>query len=257
MSGFSSSFSLFGFAFWLIILFAAPFIVYFFNKNSIKEQRLKRTLITFTICFSTAIIFIAAAYVKSRLANPGFETTEKPVIYLYPRQATNVSVTLKYGGILTCTYPDYKSGWSLTAYPDGELLNSADNRMYRYLYWEGKTDFKNWDMTKGFVVPGKDTERFLKKILPELGLSNNETNDFIVYWLPKMQMNKFNLIHFADNKEYGKLANLVINPKPDSVIRVFMVYKPLNKRIDIPPQSIKSYARKGFTAVEWGGTEYK
>jgi hypothetical protein len=43
-----------------------------------------------------------------------------------------------------------------------------------------------------------------------------------------------------------------VNPLPDSMLRVFMVYKPLEEFIEIPPQEIKSFERTGFTVVEWG-----
>ena len=48
-------------------------------------------------------------------------------------------------------------------------------------------------------------------------------------------------------------AKLVITPKPDSLLRVFMVYKPLQQKITVPEQELKPFTRKGFTVVEWGG----
>jgi hypothetical protein len=77
---------------------------------------------------------------------------------------------------------------------------------------------------------------------------------FIVYWYPLMQNNKYNLIHFAD-REYTDNVQLKIIPKPDSVLRVFMVYKPLEKPIKIEEQKIRPFERKGFTVIEWGGTK--
>ena len=50
---------------------------------------------------------------------------------------------------------------------------------------------------------------------------------------------------------------LEVNPKPDTVIRVLMIYKPLNKKIKVKEQKIITPERKGFTLVEWGGTELK
>ena len=35
---------------------------------------------------------------------------EKPVIYLYPEEVTDVTVQLDYDGQLTCTYPAYENG---------------------------------------------------------------------------------------------------------------------------------------------------
>ena len=58
-----------------------------------------------------------------------------------------------------------------------------------------------------------------------------------------MQNNKYNLIHFSD-EQYTNNAPLTINPKPNSILRVFMVYKPLEKPIKIEEQEIKPFERK-------------
>ncbi|MBU3158534.1 hypothetical protein KPL37_01950 [Clostridium frigoris] len=71
-----------------------------------------------------------------------------------------------------------------------------------------------------------------------------------------MKENKYNLITFA-GKEYASLAKLNITPKPDSMLRIMMVFKPLSKSIDVKKQELKPFIRKGFTVVEWGGTEIK
>lgn len=181
--------------------------------------------------------------------------TEKPVIYLYPTSEQTVSVKLDYKGKITCTYPEYKDEWKVKAQPDGTLTNISDNREYSYLYWEGILDNK-WDMSKGFVVKGNETERFLQEKLEYLGLTPREYNEFIVYWLPIMQENKYNLITFAGD-DYETIAQLKITPQPDSILRIMMVFKPLDKPIKVEEQELKPFVRKGFTVVEWGGTEVK
>jgi hypothetical protein len=180
---------------------------------------------------------------------------EKPVIYLYPAQKTDVKVKLDYRGELTCTYPVYQNGWEITAFPDGKIINKADQQEYSYLFWEGKDNIE-YDLSKGFVIKGSDTTAFLKQKLEVLGLTPKEYNEFIVYWLPQMQNNPYNLITFQ-NETYTDNAKLSITPKPDSMLRVFMAYKPLDKFVEIPQQKLKSFERKGFAVVEWGGTQVK
>jgi hypothetical protein len=58
-----------------------------------------------------------------------------------------------------------------------------------------------------------------------------------------MKDNPYNLIHFA-GKDYTDTAPLTITPKPDSILRVFMAYKPLSEKIDIPEQKILPFDRK-------------
>ncbi len=181
------------------------------------------------------------------------EEDKKPVIYLYPEEETEVSVRLDYAGDLTCTYPKYHDGWEVTAYPDGRLINHEDGLEYSYLFWEGVSDVE-YDMSRGFVVKGEDTERFLREKLAYMGLKPKEYNEFIVYWLPQMEKNKYNLISFQSDA-YTDNAVLRIDPKPDSVLRVFMAYKALDEKIEVPEQELKPFERKGFTVIEWGGTE--
>lgn len=179
-------------------------------------------------------------------------TAVKPVIYLYPAVTTQVDVSLDYIGRLTCTYPDYDGGWHVTADPDGTLTNMADGREYSYLYWEGAADTK-YDFSRGFVIKGEDTAAFLQEKLAGLGLAPKEYNEFIVYWLPRMLENPYNLITFQD-EEYTDTAVLSITPEPDSILRVFMVYKPLDQYEEIEEQILPGFERKGFTVVEWGGS---
>ena len=182
-------------------------------------------------------------------------TAVKPVIYLYPTEVTNVSVKLDYNGSLTCTYPNYHELWRVTAYPDGTLINQEDGKEYSYLYWEGVDDIA-YDFSKGFVVKGSDTAAFLQEKLAYLGLAPKEYNEFIVYWLPKMQNNPYNLITFQ-GAAYTDNAVLTISPEPDSMLRVFMVYKSLRQPIKIEEQILTPFDRKGFSVIEWGGSCFR
>ena len=176
----------------------------------------------------------------------------KPVIYLYPEEETDVSVKLILDGKLTCTYPSYNTGWKATAAPDGTLTDSK-GQTYNYLYWEGETNAQ-WDMTEGFCIKGEDTAAFLEDALEKLGLNRKEANEFIVYWLPLMEQNPYNIISFQTDI-YTDTAELQIDPAPDTMIRVFMTFKASDYMIRLLPQKLTALERSGFTVVEWGGTE--
>ena len=177
----------------------------------------------------------------------------KPVIYLYPEKETSVSVDLDFHGSFTYTYPYTKDGhWDVVAKPDGTLTNKVDGKEYSYLFWEGVTSEFTPDFSEGFCVKGEDTTAFLQKVLPKMGLTPKEYNEFIVYWAPLMQNNPYNLISFQ-TENYEEMAPLHVNPAPDSMFRVYMAYKPLTKPVSIPEQNFTPFERKGFTVVEWGG----
>ena len=183
------------------------------------------------------------------------EATKKPVIYLYPEQETDVHVELELTeSELNTTYPKYDNGWDVTAYPDGMLLNKADDSHHKYLFWDAVNCRTRFDFSKGFCVAGSDTESFLKEKLTYIGLNEQEMNEFIVYWLPLMEHNAYNLISFQGDA-YTNSAKLKITPTPDSECRVFMAYVPLENAVAIEPQQLEPFERNGFTVVEWGGAE--
>ncbi|MBQ7264022.1 MAG: DUF4339 domain-containing protein [Synergistaceae bacterium] len=62
------------------------------------------------------------------------------------------------------------------------------------------------------IVKGEDTARFLQDALSAMGLSPREYNEFIVYWLPKMQGNAYDLIAFQ-GASYTDHARLTISPR--------------------------------------------
>ncbi len=186
---------------------------------------------------------------------PKPDITAKPIIYIYPEKETEVNVKLDYKGTFTATYPKYPdNGWTMTAKPDGTLTDK-EGKMYYSLFWEGVTD-RTFTLDEGFVVKKEDAAGFLEKSLKTLGLNYKEANEFIIYWLPELEKHPYNLIHFS-TKEYEELAELTVTPAPDTVIRVFMVFKGLDKPVEIKPQTLVPKSRKGFTVVEWGGSEVK
>ena len=215
------------------------------------KQMLKRVLKTVVYL----VIIVSAVFLLMRLVPvETYFVGAKPVVYLYPEEVTRVAVELELPGKLTCTYPAYNDGWTVTAAPDGTLTDE-EGQTYNYLYWEGETA-RQYDLSEGFCVAGADTAALLEEALAQLGLTRREANEFIVYWLPQMEGNPYNLIAFQQ-EAYTESAKLTVTPTPDSILRVFMTWKPLEKSVDIPAQTLPAFERSGFTLVEWGGTEVR
>ncbi len=185
--------------------------------------------------------------------------SDKPIIYLYPEKEQEVEVKIFPKGELEFTYPVYKDSWKYTVTPEGILKDGAKN--YYYLFWEGKHTnnmLTASDRKTGFVIKGSKTQEFFEEVLPKMGLTPTEYNEFIVYWTPLMQNNPYNFIHFMFNDEYDeRVAGIEVSPKPDNMFRLFMVYKPMYAFEKVVPQTLEKANRKGFTLIEWGGTEYK
>lgn len=220
-----------------------------------KKSILSRILIVVVIL----LIIIGGVFIYKEFIIPAITQVieeqffAKPVIYLYPTEEIQAEVSVKFkDGDFTCTYPKYNDGWSVTAEPNGTLYD-IDGNEYYCLYWEGKSNI-NYDMSKGFVVKGDNTADFLREKLLYMGLTPKEANEFIIYWLPQMEKNPYNLITFQ-NEIYSENVELNVNPTPDSILRVFMVYQPLDEYMEINEQELSTFERTGFSIIEWGGSE--
>lgn len=174
----------------------------------------------------------------------------KPVIYLYPTTPTNVKVQV--GAQITKSEPAYANGWQVQAQPNGKLINT-DGLAYDYLFWEGTGNGFYPTITEGIVVPQDQLASTIKLQLKELGLSNKESTDFLEFWLPKLPNTPYTRLTWFTTKQLNELAPLVVWPKPDTIIRVFLDFQGLQKPISIPTQQLTTIPRQGFTLVEWGG----
>lgn len=181
----------------------------------------------------------------------------KPVIYLYPSKPTYVDVKVISTGQVTISDPFYPpDGWkNVFAYPNGDLLYHATK--YRELFYETEvTTYKKPE--KGIVIPSRDLENQLNRILDRLGLIGTEKIEFLEFWVPKLLALKSPYIFFSliDQSEKEKIDKVIILPKPTMSIAFLAYFKPItdpstyNNTLIIPPAPI----RKGFVSVEWGGS---
>ena len=225
------------------------------EENLEEEKKRKKRKKWIILSVVLGIIIIATVVILALIAMAKkSHVVKKPVVYLYPEQTTEVSFRLDLKGKLTTTYPKYENGWKVTASPDG-TLRDAKGMTYNYLYWEAESRV-DYDLSKGFCVKGSETAQFLEKALAELGLNRREANEFIVYWLPLMEKNEYNVITFQTDA-YTESAKLIVDPAPDTLIRVFMAWYGSDNYVEIPEQKFTAPIRRGFTVVEWGGSEIR
>lgn len=186
------------------------------------------------------------------------EYLEKPIIYLYPEEETEVMVELGYPEKLICSYPKCTNNkWNVKAKSNGDLIDISTQRDLYALYYESDAVVEFDIEDTGFIVKGEDTISFLEEKLELLGLTEREAEEFIIYWLPRLEANKYNYIRFATIEEINENMPLNIEPNPDTIIRVLMTYKGLEEPIAVEEQKIVTPERKGFVVVEWGGMEIK
>ena len=182
----------------------------------------------------------------------------KPIIYLYPEKETEVEVKVEPNGEFLFTYPVYNDSWKVTAFPNGKLKDSSNQ--YDYLFWDANINWKpnNEFRENGSYVKKEDLIPFFEQKLKEIGPNSSEMNDFITFWGPKLSDNDKTYIHLVLNDDCNELSKLNVSPKPDNVLRLFMVYQDVSELKTLVPvkeQKFISYKRIGFTVVEWGGGE--
>jgi hypothetical protein len=191
-----------------------------------------------------------------------FMSVDKPVIYCYSDQPLTASINLKFKGDFTFSYPVYDNGWEVEVNESG-LLKTAKGKAFPYLFWEGETKELDFQANKnasynGFYIQTDSVTSFLEKQLTALGLSRNEQTDFITYWAPRIVENEHVFIQFLVDEAYAEnVAEIEITPMPDQIRRVYILYTAMNDAPDfeIKPQSFNPVNRKGFTVIEWGGSE--
>lgn len=175
----------------------------------------------------------------------------KPVVYLYPTTAEQVSV--KVGATVTVSDPLYTAdGWkNVWAEPNGML--TYNGKQYDSLFWEGKGYGDYPGITSGTVVKRTDAAATIKRQLAEQGLNTKETTDFMAYWQDKIPNKPYVRLTWLNTAQMNTLAPLSISPKPDTVIRVFLDMEGFDTLVQLPVQNLTSTFRHGFTVVEWGG----
>ena len=244
-------------AFLIIAIVALILTIMRHIKNKKNEQKKSIVLgIVLTVIFFCVSLVAWVVYLETNWINYS-KVAEKPIIYLYPEEETNIEVKLGKKENITCSYPKYENGWKVVANPNGDLKYIENGKNLYALYYEAKTEKENKVEKEGFVVKGEDSANFLEEKLEILGLNERESEEFIVYWLPKLEANKYNYIRFLNKEEIDENMPLEIEPKPDTQIRVLMTFKGLNKEIKVEEQQLTRVERKGYTVVEWGGSEIK
>ena len=141
---------------------------------------------------------------------------EKPVIYLYPKEKTDIELKINFEGKLLTTFPKLDKSWKVTAYENGQIFDKKTNRFYSSLFWDGAISFpaSHYQYKTGFVVEKENITSFLIEKLEFMGLNTTETNDFIQYWLPILEKNNHTFIHFLVNEDYAVFSTNEVDSRP-------------------------------------------
>ena len=226
-------------------------------KPSLAQSNGQQTIVGLPTPSGTANLQLETFQVKTpEVANPWLSAWCKPAINLYPTEKTDIHVQVDPQGKMLTTIPTYpKDGWNVTAYPDGVITQGG--KTYPYLYWEASiADKLITQPSDGYVVAYSDLPSTFTTLLPKLGLNQKEQKEFSDYWLKALPKSPYYFVGVVPQSKVNAIAPLHISPTPESVLRVSVYFKALDKKTDVDAPSLADFAsfeRKGFTVTEWGG----
>ncbi len=180
----------------------------------------------------------------------------KPIIYFYPEEEMNLTVTFVNEEMLTTTYPKYDGGWNIHLKEDGTFTVPGNDREYYGLYYEANSDYE-CTFDEGFYVTSENAASFLEEKMDYMGFTNRETDEFIMYWLPILERNGQSLVYFEQTEERNEDSPLIFSTEPDTLIRTMIHIKKVDAATTIKEQVLTHYERNGFTVTEWGGVEHQ
>jgi hypothetical protein len=173
-----------------------------------------------------------------------------PNIYLYPETAGNISVKLTFtdvSSVFTHTDPEYADGWNVWVEPSGLIDDSYD-----YLYYAGELRSR-FQLKEGWAVEEEIVFQWFEEIMLEMGFNQNETDDFIEYWVEHLPPSPCYHIYPQDTDLVGAHVAIDIEPVPDTLERMwFYIDKTDHCEALLEPEGVVPFEREGFTVIEWG-----
>ena len=235
----------------------------------------------------------------------------KPVVYLFPPSLipdARVSVSLVPQWSFSHVYPlaapkQLENGrervrWSVSAQPDGTLVEKDTNLELSYLFWEAESNVSlppsptliatdsstehfdpaypvlDCDTPTVVLLPFAELLPYLDAALKSLSLHTSARNDFITYWLPKLSKGPFVALRFLPQAVYERAAELDVQPAPDVVTRVFMLFRGVSAEdaeaptwtaaracvgevdwVKVVGAKAEAWDESRFRVLEWGAME--
>lgn len=173
----------------------------------------------------------------------------KPNIYIYPNEQIKLSVKLNFptGGKIVTSIPEYGTGWNIIVDTSG-LINNT----YSYLFYES-TQPDVWQRNYGWTIKTDKLESFFRQNMTDYGFSDKEINDFIEYWIPRLNSYPFYSIYPQTKNIIENVIQFDFSKQPENILRLFYIIKghyQLQDKLTIP--TIDSFKREGYFVTEWG-----
>ena len=188
---------------------------------------------------------------KGHVRLPQLVTAKKPNIYLYPENETDLKLSFENAKGITASIPCYSDSWTITAMPDGTIIDS-DGKKYGYLFYECLTNRNIFDKDCGFVVRAASRDEDIRCILEKYKFNEQEINDFIEYWREYLDEGTDYVMYPAETEVVDEAMPIETSAEIDSRYRIWFGFS-RDIPDDVREPEITPIVRNGFTMVEWGG----
>ncbi|MBU1074074.1 hypothetical protein KKG45_12580, partial [bacterium] len=174
---------------------------------------------------------------------------DKPAIYIYPEEPGRFEVKLDLGrGVrLTASDPAYDKGWDVFVDADGRIDDTRD-----YLFYELGLPVPA-PGGEGWCLDSADLAAELAHLVARYGLNAAETAAFVAYWTERLPDSPYWLARPVVGADLDRWAALDVTPAPDSVLRLWIFFRPSDAARTLPAPAVAPFVRAGTTVVEWGG----
>jgi len=207
-----------------------------------------KNIVQFSILIFTTVVLISA----SQSCDPDcFKSKDyKPNIYIYPEETTQLKVSIDFpqGGKVLTSIPDYGDGWDVLVDTSGVIDNE-----FTFLFYESiQPDV--WQKEYGWVIAKADLESFFKKNMADYGFEGQEIQDFIDYWIPRLNAKPFYRIFPQTASTIDEVITLNFSEEPDRLLRLHYVVESVDEipNVELKEPEIELFERKGFFVTEWG-----
>jgi len=173
----------------------------------------------------------------------------KPAIYIYPEEDSQfqVQLILKNGTKITESIPKYNEGWDVFVEKSGRI-----DSKYDYLFYEASIKIMP-ELSSGWCISRKNLKNKLNNLLLKIGLNQQETNEFLDYWLNRLQDYKYYKIYPVVNNQLDGFVELDITSQPKTIFRIWFFFQGVNDFEELSSTQIQNFIREGTTVIEWGG----
>lgn len=195
---------------------------------------------------------------------------DTPSIYLYPEQKQEVVVKLdvRGKGVMTSSIPPYNAGWHTLVDPAEPYSRITlkyappfDNVPVGFLDYHAIRE-GDWQEKEGWAVARRDVRALLGDVLDQIGCNAIEREDYL-YIVPRVIEEKYpnEATRLLALPQYGRIVDdsvgLDVQPKPDSVFRLWIYFKQLGagEKANVRAPKLPKIRRVGFHVVELGIVE--